>query len=90
MWPGPLGCHSLIQTSQGLTEIKNTQMMNLSECLYYLNKKEAGFQTASGVDTYSERQECRIRRDLLFFSPQLVRKASLLLLKTKGEETDSG
>lgn len=89
MQPGPLGCHSLTQTSQGLTEIKNTQMMNLSERLYCPNKKEAGFQTASGVDTYSERQEWRIHRDLLL-SPQLVRKASLWLLKTEGEETDSG
>lgn len=87
MWPCLLGCHNLTQTSQDLTEIKNTQQMNLSEFRYYPNKKEADLKTASGLDTYSERQVWRTvggggGGGLLLF-PQLVRKASLLLLKTK-------
>lgn len=75
MWPGLLGCHNLTQTSQDLTEIKNTQKMSLSEFRYYLNKKEAGLKTASGLDSYSEREVWRVvgGGDLLLF-PQLVRK----------------
>lgn len=60
MWPGLLGCHNLTQTSQDLTEIKNTQKMSLSEFRYYLNKKEAGLKTASGLDSYSEREVWRV------------------------------
>lgn len=64
--------------------------MSLSEFRYYLNKKEAGLKTASGLDSYSEREVWRVvgGGDLLLF-PQLVRKGFSVATE-EWEETGSG